>query len=314
MLVKQSVEKTKDLLPENWKGILEELGYKFTLQGSNYRCRAIYRDGKSSNSLCIYPHNGTFYDFPEQRKGTILQLIALTKGVETAEILDTLEFQEKKNIPRFIDAFNTPRIFSDKGLSSLGKFYPYFLGRGISKKTQDKFEHYFATKGKFSGRIIFPMRNERNQIIGFSGRSINHKKDSEYPKWIHLGGKRFFIYNRKIAEPAIKHTKKCFLVESIGDLLALSQAGYDNALCLFGLNISSTLVKYLIGINPEKIIISTNLDENKRGQEGAIKIYKILSKFFSHEKLLISHPPENDWNDVLIKRGELSIQKELNQF
>jgi len=63
-------------------------------------------------------------------------------------------------------------------------------------------------------------------------------------------------------------------------------------------------------LNPEKIIISTNRDENRRGIDAAEKIKKELFNHFAVNKVSIELPPENnDWNDELINNGKAFIQE-----
>jgi hypothetical protein len=62
-------------------------------------------------------------------------------------------------------------------------------------------------------------------------------------------------------------------------------------------------------LNPKKIIISLNNDENNRGQDGMIKMKKKLDNFFSN--VTIKCPPENDYNEILTKKGKKSINEFL---
>ena len=301
MLVKDVSNKT----PVDWQSILNSLGYQLVNMGNGtYRTRALYRSGDSPNSIAIYENNGTFYDFPTQRTGTIAELIALTKNVSVDEVNEILEYQERRKIS-FEQAFNFPKTYNEPKFLKLPRNYTYFEKRGISRATQEKFEGRWVTKERYSGRIIFPIRDFNNQIIGINGRSVNWKNGDKYPKWLIGGAKRFFVYNHKVSTPAIQKDNVVLILESAGDLMSFSQVGIDNTLCTFGLDLNKATIQYLISLNPH-IIISTNNDKNERGLEGAEKIKdKLVRNFFSVNNVSILLPTDfNDWNEALVKAGE----------
>mgnify|MGYP001287018461 CR=1 FL=1 len=41
-------------------------------------------------------------------------------------------------------------------------------------------------------RMVFPVYNEHNQIVGFSGRKVDD--DNDYPKWKHIGKRNNWVY------------------------------------------------------------------------------------------------------------------------
>lgn len=299
---------------KNWREVLEELGYRLISSGNQYRTRAVYRNGEHSNSILIDPEQGIFYDFPEQRHGTIAELIALTKNITVDEVNETLEYQEKKQISSFVKALDYPKIYNEESFLKLGTNYTYFEKRGISKATQIVFEARFVRKEKLAGRVTFPIRNFHNQIIGVTGRNIYWKDGGGY-KWLILGAKRFFVYPHKIATPAIQKEGIAILVESCGDVFSLYEAGIHNVLCTFGLSINSAITKYLIGLNPH-VVISLNRDENNRGQEGAEKIKTKLLQYFGVNKVTVNLPPVmGDWNEILCgKDGKQIITKWYNSL
>jgi DNA primase len=292
-------------IPTNWIDTLSSLGYPLTKIGDNtFHTRAVYRSGDSPRSIAIYGDTGTFYDFPKQRKGTIAELIALTKNVSVEEINEILEYQERRKIS-FEQAFNFPKTYNEPKFLKLPRNYTYFENRGISRGVQEKFEGRWVVKERYAGRVIFPIRDFNNQIIGINGRHVSWKEGDKWAKWLIGGSKRFFVYNHKVATPAIKKENIVIILESAGDLMSFSQVGIDNTLCTFGLDLNKATIQYLISLNPY-IIISTNNDKNGRGLEGAGKIQdKLVRNFFSVNNVNIVLPVEfNDWNEALVKAGE----------
>ena len=77
-----------------------------------------------------------------------------------------------------------------------------------------------------------------------SGRKL--EIESKRPKWIHYGQKSKWIYPSFVNEKYIKQSGEVILVESIGDMLSLWEAGVKNTIVLFGVNLSKTILFYLI--------------------------------------------------------------------
>lgn len=301
---------------DNWKPILEEIGYKLTKVADGYRANAFYRNGDSSNSIAIYPDSCTFYDFPAKKKGTIAELIALSKNLDVGELSDIISMQKEKQVS-FLQAIDMPKVYSEDCLTRLTSDYRFFEKRGISKNTQQIFEAKFCSRESFAGRVIFPIRNFNDKIIGFSGRLVNWTDDNPFPKWLIRGRKRFFVFNHRVASKAIKQDNTVILCESIGDCLSLFESGVANSICLFGLSLSPAIIKYLIAMNAN-IVISTNNDFKKdenRGEHAANKIYEKLTSIFQKESVRVILPPvENDWNDVLVKHGKNYIREWYNSI
>jgi DNA primase len=80
--------------------------------------------------------------------------------------------------------------------------------------------------------MVFPVYNEHNQIIGFSGRHVesNNDKWKHLPKWKHVGKRNNWVYpafnTATGVDEEIEFKKEVILVESIGDALALYEQGH----------------------------------------------------------------------------------------
>ena len=253
----------------------------------------------------IYPSTNSFYDFPVKKWGSIAELIALSKNLDVSELSDIAYVQNTQHVS-FTQAIDIPKVYSENSLARLTTDYSFFEKRRISRKTQQIFEARYCSKERFAGRILFPIRSFQNKIIGFSGRLVNWNDNIKFPKWLHLGRKRFWVFNHITATPAIKKENSIIILESIGDVLSFAESGVFNTVCLFGLTLSPAILKYLITLNPN-IIISTNNDFNKeenRGLDAANKIKEKLLGIFNENKIKIILPPIlNDWNDILVAEG-----------
>ena len=81
-----------------------------------------------------------------------------------------------------------------------------------------------------------------------------------------------------------------------------------NSIVIFGLNISSKLMKFLIESNPNHIIISTNndIEKNSAGNKAAEDMKKKLLNFFDERRIHIMLPKSKDWGE--------SSQSDIEEF
>ncbi len=188
-------------------------------------------------------------------------------------------------------------------LDRLIKDNTYWNGRGISDATLEPFRGGLATTGQLYGRYVFPMFNDDGDIIGFDARWTRPTPPQvpgrpKHKPWKILGESKTFLWG---GLDEVADTGRAILAESIGDSLMLREHGVPESLCLFGLNMSSAVLGFLITVNPQHIVISTNRDTDPRkGQAAAARIHATLCKFFDEDRVTIVHPPGKDWG-VAIK-------------
>lgn len=230
-----------------------------------------------------------------QHNKRILQLL----GVDVGDI----------PIENFIKVEEKPQIIKQwdiEILKGLLKNYDYWNKRGISSATCEYFKMGLALKGQLNQRLIIPIidKYNPNKIIGFTGRTIRQKEEVEkykIVKWKHLGEKDRWLLPAIDSE--IQKSKSIILVESPGCFLTLFEHNIKNTVCLFGTSISSTIMGYLIKMNPDKILIATNneLDSSNGGvgNKAAVKLSKQLGQFFNEDKIKIALPiGGKDFNEV----------------
>ena len=237
---------------------LDKLGYPLQDCGSHWRTRAIYRNGKTNTSVIIYKDSGVWKDFGGDNQAkpfsALVQETLNTNDPKTLKeyLIDAPDQQYK---PKLIEEkIEMEKIYPESHLDKLLPMKTFYEKRGISSKTQDKFKCGYAGGGKMYRRIVFPIYDLDNQIHGFSGRSV--KDDDNIPKWKHMGRKTNWIYPHHLSHKNIEEKEEVILVESIGDCMALYEAGYDNVLMLAGLDISAKMISYLNTFDLKRIIIA----------------------------------------------------------
>ena len=136
-------------------------------------------------------------------------------------------------------------------------------------------------------RYVFPIFNGKNEIIGFAGRDLLQMKDNKRPKWKLIGDKSMWKYSLFLNYKLLKSEKRVIIVESIGDMLALWDAGVKNVVVSFGLTLSSGLVNTFLRYDISNIIVSFNDDSknNGAGNRAAAKAKSKLLNYFDPSQL-----------------------------
>lgn len=281
--------------------VLTNIGYSLKDCGKEYRARPIYRDSDNDSVLRIYKDSGNWVDFKENISGDFATLVKLSLKLETQDQAK-LWLKEKNFIANTLHKDQKPKIKSTKTfdkdlLLKLVKNHSYWVNRGVSKETLDLFYGGVAENGKMKNRYVFPIFNSKKDIVGFSGRDLNSQSKI---KWKHLGEKASWCYPLFLNINEIQTSKEVFLIESIGDCLALWEAGVKNTIVTFGLEISISILNLLLKVDPNKIYISFNNDQekNQAGNIAAEKAYNKLLRYFDAKQLEIKLPSKKDFGEM----------------
>lgn len=285
--------------------ILTDLGYKLKDYGKEYRAKPLYRDSDNDTVLKIYKDSGYWFDFKENISGDFSSLVSMTLKLENPE--KAKEWLKDKNF-----CFFNPLEQKKPLLKSIKKFdldllknletdQAYWNKRGITDQTLEEFKGGIAKGGKMKNRYVFPIFDMENNINGFSGRDITNQSKI---KWKHIGEKNDFLYPLFLNKKYILNSKEVFIIESIGDMLSLWQAGVKNTIVLFGVNMNLKILNYLLKIDINKIYISLNNDFLNKGEGygcgnvSSQKIYNKLTRYFDHKQLKISLPIKKDFGEM----------------
>jgi hypothetical protein len=287
-----------------YRETLEKLGYNLQDCGSHWRTRAIYRNGKTNTSVIIYKDTGVWKDFGSDNQAKPFKaLVRETLRTDDPKILKEylIENPEEYRSSRIKqEKIEMEKIYPASHLEKLLPMKNFYEKRGVSAKTQDRFQCGYAGGGKMYRRIVFPIYDLDNQIHGFSGRSVTDDKNA--PKWKHMGRKTNWIYPHHLSSSSIEEKEEVILVESIGDCMALYEAGFENVLMLAGLDISNKMISYLNSFDLKRIIVATNNDNSKEVNTGALASIKIASKLstaFDLSLIKINPPVCNDFGEML---------------
>ena len=224
---------------ENIKEILSNLGYNLKEYSKEYRTRPLYRDSDNENVLVIYKDSGRWVDFKENLTGSLQDLVRMTLNLTNNN--EAKEWiSQKVPISNTYTVYKKPEIkqvkcYSSDVLLKLVKDHSFWQKRNISEETISIFEGGILKEGRMKGRYVFPIFNKERQLIGVAGRDILNRSEKLCPKWKLIGDKLNWKYPLQVNSDILSQSKQVFLIESIGDMLSLWEAGIKNTLVTFGL-------------------------------------------------------------------------------
>ncbi len=216
----------------------------------------------------------------------------------------------------------------------------YFVKRGLLKETMQKFGlgccgqysdmlyRYLKQKGyedsllrdsglityderhggrdKFFNRAMFPIMNVHNKIIGFGGRVMG---DGE-PKYLNSPETKIFDKSRNLyGLNFARITKKpqLLLCEGYMDVIALHQAGFDNAVASLGTSLTSGHASLLKRYTKE---VYLTFDSDGAGVKAALRAIPILKEAGLSVKI-INMEPYKDPDEFIKALGPDEYQKRI---
>ncbi len=136
----------------------------------------------------------------------------------------------------------------------------------------------------FRNRLMFPIIDIRGNVIAFGGRRLSG--EDKGPKYLNTGETAVFVKNRNLyalnyakssvfAEELAKSGRDRFFIlcEGYMDVIALHQAGFDNAVAPLGTALTDNQVRIMSKYVPE-VLIATDADE--AGQKAARRSFGLL--------------------------------------
>lgn len=132
----------------------------------------------------------------------------------------------------------------------------------------------------FRNRIIFPIQNEKGEVIGFGGRTDNSEESKQYAKYLNspeskLYQKEKVLYGIWQAKKSITSSGKANLVEGYTDVMSMHQNGAPNTVAPCGTAITEAQVKLLARFCKHVVLF---LDGDQAGQKAALRSIDLFLK------------------------------------
>ncbi len=186
-------------------------------------------------------------------------------------------------------------------LKSKGFSYEVMLAADLlakSSKTDAQGRNY--TYDRFVNRMMFPLINLHGKVIGFSGRAMpgNEKKGGKYVNTSDtpVFKKSHNMYALNFAKKVC--AERAILVEGNMDVIALHQAGFENAVAALGTSFTDEQAR-LLGRYTKEVVVTMDADE--AGEKSTDRAMKILSRAGVDARIL--RLPECKDPDEFIKKN-----------
>ncbi len=161
----------------------------------------------------------------------------------------------------------------------------------------------------FVDRVVFPIRNERGQVVGFGGRVLPGADDSHGKYWNSPESPVFFksrlVYGLDFAREGLKQSGTAVVTEGYTDCIMCHQHGLNNVVGTLGTALTDQHVATLKRFVKTVVLV---YDGDKAGQRAA---EKAVERFVAQDvDLRIMTLPENkDPDEYLSAYGADAWQK-----
>jgi len=127
---------------------------------------------------------------------------------------------------------------------------------------------------RFRGRIIFPIFNMRQQVVGFGGRVL----DDSLPKYLNtpetpIFHKGEFPYGLHATYQTIREKQRVVIVEGYMDFLALRGSGLGEVVATLGTALTSEYVRKLKGYADEAVMVFDSDEAGKAAVSKSLSVF-----------------------------------------
>jgi len=163
---------------------------------------------------------------------------------------------------------------------------------GLIKRSETQNRFYDL----FRHRIIFPIVQNNQDVVGFGGRSLG----DSLPKYLNtaetdLFSKRKNLYGLSSARESIRESNSAILVEGYMDCIKLQQAGFRNVVASLGTALTEDQAR-LLRRYAEKVVVIYDGDE--AGQRETLRAITVL-RGADLKVEVISLPPGKDPDEYI---------------
>ncbi|SEO13325.1 DNA primase [Paracoccus alcaliphilus] len=171
-----------------------------------------------------------------------------------------------------------------------------------------------AAYDRFRGRIIFPIRDGRDRVIGFGGRAMDPNARAKYlnsPE-TPLFDKGRNLYHLGPARAAVAKGQPLIVAEGYMDVIALARAGFEGTVAPLGTAITEDQLRLMWRISPEPVIA---LDGDAAGLRAAQRLIDLALPMTGPGQALrfVLLPAGQDPDDLIKSAGAGAMRALLDQ-
>lgn len=201
-------------------------------------------------------------------KGTSLSSLYKSLKLDTTNLQKYVSINKnEKDLIQILPKINLPNEYNFLGEFPNKKYEKYLTKRGINDVDIWKYRIGYCEYGYFKNRIIVPSFDTNGLVNNFVARTISKDKDI----WTYLKPKGVDEDNIINFELLVNWNKPVILCEGSFDAISIG----DNAIPLFGKNVSTKLLQKLLDSNSDKIYVCLDKDALK----NSLRIAENLMRF-----------------------------------
>ena len=277
------------------------------------------------------------YTFPEA-----MEFLAEQAGVTISKSELSPEMKREKNLRTELVQINAKAAsyYYAKLKSPAGKTgYEYFLSRGLSEETIRHFGLGYAGQGgselyrylknqgyadqvlketglfkmdergvydKFWNRVMFPIMDINNRVIGFGGRVMGDAK----PKYLNSPETKMFNKSKNLFGlnyAKLGNKKNIILCEGYMDVIAMHQAGFTNAVASLGTAFTSEQAVILRRYTDEVLL---TYDSDQAGVKAALRAIPMLRDAGINARI-VHMEPYKDPDEFIKGLGSEEFEKRM---
>jgi DNA primase len=292
-------------------------------------------------SFTVSVEKQIYYCFGCHEGGNAVQFLSKYDHLTFQESLESLanqlgiKIQSKSSGKRMsiLDALSKLADYYQGNLAKSVAARAYLAKRGIDDKTSDEFRLGYSEKVQytqefsrrlgipfdllfsiglfkmrgddiydiFRGRIVIPILDINNKVIGFGGRGL--EKDA-LPKYLNspesaVFSKRSVLFGLDKARKVIAERDEALVVEGYFDLISLHKAGVRNVVATLGTSITEEQVSRLRNYTEN---ITLMLDGDEAGVKSTLRLIGLFGEMGINGKMVVL-PAEHDPDSFIQERG-----------
>ena len=212
------------------------------------------------------------------------------------------------------------RALSDETMKAFGlgysskysdSLYRYLKGKGYSDQILKEaglftFDERQGMRDKFWNRVMFPIMDVNNRVIGFGGRVMGDAK----PKYLNSPETKIFDKSRNLYGLNIaRKTRKNYLIicEGYMDVISMHQAGFTNAVASLGTALTSGHASLMRRYTKEVLL---TYDSDEAGQKAALRGIPILREAGICPRI-VNLSPYKDPDEFIKAEGKEAFEERL---
>ncbi len=250
----------------------------------------------------------SLHDVMEAAQNWFVARLASDEGIGARRYLENRGISQ-----RFIQQFGFGYAPDDKTSlrKALGQFEEHMLVEaGLLIEVEEKIPY-----SRFRGRLMLPIQDARGRVIAFGGRILENRDG--VAKYLNSPDTPLFdkgrnLYNLHRAGPASRKTNRVIAVEGYMDVIALAQAGFEDAVAPMGTALTEQQVELLWRMADKPVLC---FDGDAAGKRAAMRAAERALPLLrpGHSLQFVQLPSGLDPDDLIKESGPKAMERLLTE-